>query len=318
MHRFVTRALVPTLCLCSVLSLTGCDDDDDSTTTSSTSTSTASTSSTTTTDINIPFTAQVNGTPFTCGTTFQGVGNAVTDRYRIDDFRFYINNIRLKDHYDGKLYPVELKQDGKWQYNNMALLDFENGCVNGTKELNTQVTATLPAGKNISDFNGICFVVGLPFTENHADPASAPAPINVSGMLWSWTTGRKFIRVDGVGDPDGLKTSFHVHLGSTGCSDVNKQGKQPDGPCTYANTPEICLNNFVLNQHTIIADIGKILRNSNVAYNTPNSAAGCMAGNSDPECQPIFPLLGLDFIYNDGANPAITFPKQEQVFFGLK
>lgn len=311
MRHSIPPLFIATLCIFNLLLLTGCDDDDSSTTT-------ATTTPTTTSNVIVPFTAQVNGTTFTCGTTYKGVGNAVTDSYQISDFRFYIHNLRLKDHYDNKLYPVELKQDGKWQYNNIALLDFENGCVNGTSNVNTQVTFNLPSGKNTSDFKGMCFTLGLPFTENHADPASAPAPINITGMLWSWTTGRKFIRVDGIGDPTGLKTSFHVHLGSTGCSDVNKQGKQPDAPCTYANTPEICLNDFVINQHTIVADVGKILKNSNVAYNTPNSASGCMSGNSDPECQPMFPLLGLDFIYNDGANPAITFPKQEQVFFGLK
>ncbi|MEZ5671754.1 MAG: MbnP family protein [Thiotrichaceae bacterium] len=89
------------------------------------------------------------------------------------------------------------------------------------------MVATLPTGKNSSDFKGLCFTLGLPFTENHTDHKHIASPINVTGMLWSWTTGRKFIRVDGVGDPDGLKTSFHVHLGSS-CSDVNKQGKQPN------------------------------------------------------------------------------------------
>lgn len=304
-----------TLCICSALILSGCDDDDnnDSNSTSSVSTATVST----TTEVSIPFRAAVNDAAFTCGSTYKGVGSAVTDSYTINDFRIYLSNLRLQQQ-DGSMYPLELKQDGKWQYNNIALLDFENGCVNGTPEMNTQVVATLPADKNINDFKGICFTLGLPFTENHADPASAPSPINVTGMLWSWTTGRKFLRIDGVGDPDGLKTSFVLHLGSTGCSDVNKQGKQPDAPCTYANTPEICLSEFIPNKSTIVADIGKVLRNTNVAYNTPNTAAGCMSGNSDPECQTIFPLLGLDFIYNDGANPAITFPKQEQAFFGLQ
>ncbi|MEZ5671755.1 MAG: hypothetical protein R3E08_04985 [Thiotrichaceae bacterium] len=56
-----------------------------------------------------------------------------------------------------------------------------------------------------------------------------------------------------------------------------------------------------------------------MAYNTPNTAAGCMSAIMTLNVKPIFPLLGLDFIYSDGGpNPAITFPKQEQVFFGLK
>lgn len=307
--------LLLTGCLATTFLLTGCDDDTTQTPNSTTTTST--TPSTTTAEIMIPFRAAVNGAAFTCGTTYKGVGSAVTDSYQINDFRFYIHNVRVQDHYDSKWYPVTLKQD-QWQYQTIALLDFENGCANGTPQQNTQVVATLPAGKNLNDFKGLCFTVGLPFAENHVDPASATSPLNITGMLWSWTTGRKFIRVDGVGDPAGLKTGFHLHLGSTGCSDVNKQGKQPDAPCTYANTPEICLNDFVPNQQVIVADVGNVLKNVNIAYNTPNTALGCMSGNNDPECQPIFPLLGLDFIYNDGVNPAITFPKQQQVFFGLQ
>ncbi|EIJ41468.1 AZL_007920/MXAN_0976 family protein [Beggiatoa alba B18LD] len=296
--------------LCLPLFLTACNGDDDNSTTENTNT--------TATAVEIPFSAEVNAKTFTCGTTYTGVGNAVTDAYKINDFRFYVSAVQAKRN-DGTLINLELVQDGKWQYKDVALLDFENGCVNGTADINTKIVATLPAGEKISNYQqGICLKVGLAFDENHSDPASIPSPLNVTGMLWSWTTGRKFIRVDGIGDPEGLKTNFHLHLGSTGCSDVNKQGKQPDAPCTYANTPQICLDNYVLNKHTIVADIGHVLRQSNVAYNTPNTAAGCMSGNNDPECQAIFPLLGLDFIYNDGANPAITYPKETQTFFSVK
>jgi uncharacterized repeat protein (TIGR04052 family) len=278
----------------------------------------SSSSSTTSSDVNIKFAAAVNGADFNCGTTYKNVGSATTNEYKINDFRFYLNNVQLQQS-DGTLSPLTLKQDGKWQYNNIALLDFENGCSNGTPDTNAQITATLPAGKNASDFKGICFTLGLPFTENHSDPTTASSPINTTGMLWSWTTGRKFLRIDGVGDPTGLNVPFHLHLGSTGCSDVNKAGKQPDGPCTYTNTPQICLNDFVPNQHTIVADVGKVLKNNNIAYNTPSTAAGCMSGNNDPECETIFPLLGLDFTYiaATGSTPVI-FPKQTQTFFSLR
>jgi len=275
-------------------------------------------SSTASTDLSIKFAAAVNGENFTCGATYKNVGSATTSDYKINDFRFYIHDLKLQQR-DGTFYPLTLKQDGKWQYNNIALLDFENGCLNGTVETNAQITATLPADKPASSFKGICFTLGVPFTENHSDPTTAPSPINSTGLLWSWTTGRKFLRVDGVGDPLGLNTPFVLHLGSTGCSDVNKLGKQPDGPCTYTNTPQVCLSEFVPNQQTIVADIGKVLKNSNIAYNTPTTSSGCMSGNNDPECEMIFPLLGLDFTYISatGATP-IVFPKQTQTFFSLK
>lgn len=299
------RRLMLSVCCISILQ--GCNNDD-----------ATPLSLPTSSDLSIKFAAAVNGENFTCGQTYKNVGSATTNEYKINDFRFYLYDMKLQQR-DGSFYPLELKQDGKWQYKNIALLDFENGCLNGTVDTNTQVVATLPAGKTANDYKGICFTVGLPFTENHADPTTAPPPVNVTGMLWSWTTGRKFIRVDGIGDPSGLNVPFVLHLGSTGCSDVNKAGKQPDAPCTYLNTPQICLHDFVPNQHTIVADIGKILKNSNIAYNTPNTSSGCMAGNNDPDCQMIFPLLGLDFVYipTTGAAP-VVFPKQTQTFFSLK
>ena len=295
------------LSVCCLAALQGCNDDDST-----------PVSSATPTDLSIKFAAAVNGENFACGTTYKNVGSATTNEYKITDFRFYLYDMKLQQ-LDGTFYPLTLKQDGKWQYNNIALLDFENGCLNGTVDTNTQVIATLPADKKTSDYKGICFTVGLPFTENHSDPTTVAAPINMTGMLWSWTTGRKFIRIDGVGDPLGLNTPFVLHLGSTGCSDVNKVGKQPDAPCTYANTMQICLNEFVPNQQTIVADIGKVLKNSNIAYNTPTTSSGCMSGNNDPECEMIFPLLGLDFSYISATGVApIIFPKQTQTFFGLK
>jgi len=39
-----------------------------------------------------------------------------------------------------------------------------------------------------------------------------------------------------------------------------------------------------------------------------------MSGNSDPECIYIVPKFGTDFVYNDGVNPPITYPKQQEFF----
>jgi uncharacterized repeat protein (TIGR04052 family) len=260
----------------------------------------------------------VNEQNFVCGETYRPVGAVIQDSYKINDFRVYLSGFKLFNPHVNQYDTLVLKDDAKWQTTNIALLDFENGCLNGTPDTNTEVKAVLSAGKNVSDYNGICFTLGLPFEENHGDPTILPSPLNISGMLWSWTTGRKFIRIDGMGDPDNLKSSFVVHLGSTGCSDVNKQGKQPDGPCTYPNTPEICLSNFNPVNNTIKVDIAQILKESNIVYNTPDTAVGCMAGNNDPECQTILPLLGIDFTYKDGVNLPVLYPKKEQQFFTVK
>lgn len=298
----------------------GCNNDDDNNTesTSSTTSSTASSNppvaTATTKEVTVKFAATVKGNPFVCGETYQRVGNAVTDTYKVTDFRFYLHNLAVIRQHDGQKVPMTLTQDGKWQYQNVAMLDFENGCMNGTPEMNTQVVGTLP--NENAYYQGICFNLGVPFNLNHINDATATPPLNMSGMLWSWTTGRKFVRLDGVGDPAGLNQSYVVHLGSTGCVDSDKSGGEPDGPCTYPNMPEICLevDNFDVAKHTIVADVGRLLREVNVTYNTPQTAAGCMSGNSDPECIYLLPKFGIDFVYSDGVNPPITYPKQQEFF----
>lgn len=312
------------LCGLVALNLTACNSGgDDSTTESnssntSTNTQTSNNTNQTNNEITIQFKGMVSSENFKCGSTYKPIGSAIQDSYKINDFRLYLSQLKLLNQHTNAYSALTLKEDGKWQTAKVAMLDFEEGCLNGTAETNTTIVATAPTGTTATDYNGICFTLGLPFDENHSDPTTAASPLNTSGMLWSWTTGHKFLRIDGIGDPDNLKASFVVHLGSTGCSDVNKQGKQPDGVCSYPNTPEICLSNFNSKNNTIKVDIAQILKESNIVYNTPNTAAGCMSGNNDPECQTILPLLGIDFTYNDGVNPAVVYPKKEQKFFTVQ
>jgi hypothetical protein len=75
----------------------------------------------------------------------------------------------------------------------------------------------------------------------------------------------------------------------------------PTTACGYPNVAEFCLDNFNANQDHIVMDIGTALEASNVAFNTPDTASGCMSANSDPECIPIMPRLNLDFTYVAGA-----------------
>jgi uncharacterized repeat protein (TIGR04052 family) len=293
------------------LILAACNDsNDDSSNESYSDPATSATTLTTT----VKFAARVNEQPFQCGNTYSGIGlgKGTRDSYKINDLRFYLYDIQLVKN-DGNKIPLNLTQDGKWQQDKVALLDFEDGCLNGTPEMNTQVVGTLP-NDNTTQYTGICITLGLPFALNHIDPVSAPSPLNASGMLWSWTTGRKFLRLDGIGDPEGLKQSYVVHLGSTGCVDKDNNGSEPDSPCSFPNTREVCFDNFDTTQDIIVADVGAILQASDVSYNTPQTAAGCMSGNSDPECIEIMPRLGLDFTYADGVNQPSVYPRQAELF----
>lgn len=58
--------------------------------------------------------------------------------------------------------------------------------------MNSAVKGKVPAGR----YTAVTFDLGVPFALNHADVASAPSPLNVKAMWWSWQGGYKFVRVD--------------------------------------------------------------------------------------------------------------------------
>ncbi len=246
----------------------------------------------------VAFHAQVNGQDFVCGKTYSNVGLGQPGTYQITDWRFYVHDVELVKA-DGGRQALDLDQDGVWQYQRVALLDLRRDCGGGALPTNSAVSGTVPS----DNYTGICFKVGVPYELNHVNDATAPSPLNSSGMLWNWRGGRKFVRIDGIGDPGNLKQSFVIHLGSTECP-----GPAPNAPptaaCGYPNIAEFCLDNFDADQDHITMDIGKALEASNVAIDTANTAPGCMSGNSDPECIPIMPRLNLDFTFVAGAGAA--------------
>ncbi|MGL5836305.1 MAG: MbnP family copper-binding protein [Waterburya sp.] len=144
-------------------------------------------------EIAINFAAYVGEAEFACGESYKEVGttkSTITPK----DFRFYVSNLALIDE-AGNAIPLKLAQDGKWQYQNTALLDFEDGtkgCDNGTAEINTTVKGTIPAG----DYQSLQFTLGVPQKLNHSDAAIAPSPLNLTSMWWNWQGGYKFLRVD--------------------------------------------------------------------------------------------------------------------------
>jgi hypothetical protein len=111
-----------------------------------------------TAQVSLNFAAQINGQSFVCGQRYDGVG---TTRSSImpSDFRMYVSEVKLLRQ-DGSAVPVQLAQDGIWQHQNVALIDFENGtgpCRNGTTATNTAVRGQVPAG----DYVGVELTVGV-------------------------------------------------------------------------------------------------------------------------------------------------------------
>ncbi len=248
----------------------------------------------------IPFEGRVGKTPFTCKATYPGLGTAATE-ISLVDFRLYIHDVKLHQK-GGADVPVELKQDGLWQYQNLALLDFEDktgACANGTAEMNGMIHGTVPAGT----YDGISFKLGVPFALNHADASTAPSPLNLSGLFWDWNYGYKFLRADAA--PAAGGAPFLLHLGSTAC-----QGDFADGgvsACDRPNVADIVLTGFDPAKNKIVVDYAAVVAGSDLSKNA-GGAPGCMSETTDPECEAIFERLGLS------VKDASTHPDQQKLF----
>ena len=254
-----------------------------------------------TAQVSLNFAAQINGQPFACGQRYDGVG---TTRSSItpSDFRMYVSEVKLLRQ-DGSAVPVQLAQDGIWQHQNVALIDFENGtgpCRNGTTATNTAVRGQVPAG----DYVGVELTVGVPFAQNHQDPTVAPAPLNSTAMFWNWQGGYKFIKFDTTSSgistdkpaaPNamGPVTRYSLHLGSTACAGDSKT--QAPSACQNPNRMTVRLNQFDLAKNTVVVDMGAVLAQANVDVNAKGTSPGCMSFLKDADCPPVMSALGLAY-----------------------
>ncbi len=240
-------------------------------------------------EVALRFKPVVGDKSFTCGQSYEGIGST-NSKITPTDFRFYVHNVRLIDA-AGKETAVALEQDGKWQVDNLALLDFENGsgpCSNGTADTNDVIKGKAPTGKYV----GVKFAVGVPFERNHADPAKAPSPLNLTQLFWVWNSGYKFARIEM--QTTGLPQGWMLHLGSTGCQPGGTMQTIP-AKCEFGNRAEITLSNFNVNGDVVVTDLKKLLDGANVDVNQPKTARGCMSAQNDADCAALFANIGLPF-----------------------
>ncbi len=268
--------------------------------------------------VTIRFQAQVGHQAFHCGESY-ALGTPPI-QVTPTDFRFYISDVALVDA-AGKAVPVTLQQDGQWQFQSVALLDFEDksgACANGTPEMRDRVVGTVPPG----DYRRLRFTLGVPFDLNHADATLATSPLNLTSLWWNWQGGYKFLRIDlamaaqapaadhpspshqakgGQGEashgkphPAGheSQSGFAIHLGSTACQ--SDRAMQPPMRCDHPNRAEVSLA-FNPTQDVVIADLAALLAATNLATNHPHTPAGCMAAPDDRDCAGIMHNLGLPF-----------------------
>jgi len=260
--------------------------------------------------VTITFKAVVGDEELACGRSYKDIGttkSTITPR----DFRFYVHNVRLVDD-AGQEVPVDLVQDDKWQLDNVALLDFEDGsgsCRNGTPDRNARVTGTVPSGRAL---RGLRFTLGVPFEKNHTDLTKMPPPLNLTALAWVWNAGRKFARLDF--SSTGVPRGYAIHLGSTGCKPDDTQTTIPTS-CSEPNRLEVQFPTFDTSKDVIVADLASLLSRSNVDE-AGKMMSGCMSGPRTAACGPLFANLGLPFPGQE-TRPQ-TFFRAEKAQAGVK
>ncbi len=252
----------------------------------------------------IHFAAEMAGHPFACGQSYQ-LG---TPKRTVmpGDFRFYVSDVALL-RADGTAVPFVLADDGRWQGQGVALLDFENGsgpcAAGGSAGTNTALRGTAPAGP----YTGLRFTLGLPPALNHQDATLAAPPFNVTAMFWNWQSGTKFLKMDfavagGMAMPmaqHGAAMShdggggFALHVGSTQCASTGPTS--PGQDCQNPNRLVVTLKGFDPLKGTVVADPAPLLAHSDLAKNAAGTPPGCMSFPGDADCGPIFAALGLPY-----------------------
>lgn len=236
--------------------------------------------------ITLSFQAKVGDQDFACDKVFEGVG-ADSAKVEFEDFRLFVHNLRLVSS-SGKEVPIALKQDGKWQQKNVAMLDFENKkgkCSSGTEETRTRIEGSIPEGT----YQGLRFTLGVPFELNHINAFEASAPLNTTSMFWGWQGGFKFLRVDITTEK---KEGFIFHLGSIGC-ELNKDKKVTR--CDMPNRPEVKLDNFKPGKSVVLVDLKSLFSKTKLNQNQKDTPGGCMSTPNDSDCQSTFQGVGLSY-----------------------
>ncbi|QRK04657.1 metallo-mystery pair system four-Cys motif protein [Archangium violaceum] len=235
----------------------------------------------------VRFSAQVGEQPLRCATSYPNIGKSGTP-IELIDFKLYVRDVTLV-RANGERHPLILEQDGTWQVDSIAMLDFADGtgtCEAGGPETRMEVVGRAP---DFDDYTGLEFKLGVPEEQNHLNGPTRPPPLNVPKMFWSWQGGYKFLGLD-------LRTPRYeqwvFHLGASGCTGSPAEGYS----CAATNQATVSLSGFNPTNNQVVLDVAALLADSaldHVIDNKTDFVAGCMSGRTDPECPALFEKVGL-------------------------
>lgn len=243
--------------------------------------------------VSIRFAGEIAGKPFSCADTFGGIGARAT-AVRGIDYRLFVSGAALI-RADGTAQPIALEQDGKWQLDDLALLDFEDGsggCSTGTAAMNTTLRGSVPEGEYV----GLSFALAVPFDKNHNDPTLAAAPLNTTAMFWNWQGGYRFVRIDlvPVNKAEGGPKGWFLHLGSTMCPAASKT-EAPNAECKNPNHLPVSFAAFDPATNVVVIDPAAVVAGADMTVNAAETSPGCMSFPNDADCTTVMARLGLPY-----------------------
>lgn len=248
------------------------------------------------TPVRLNFNVVSGTTDVRCGSNFtvsKAVNGSTTRTMDAQDLRFYISNLRMIGADGVSEFPVSFGDDGVWQYSGAALLDFEDatGNCSGNSDMNMSISGTTTGG----GYSGVVFDLGLPESLNLLSNSTAPAPLNLNQMYWSWAIGYKFTKLEFT---DTVSTNLvRSHFGSLNCG-----GDISSNTCAnpYRSSVRVTsTSGFDPSTQTIALDVNEMMDN----FDATGAALSCMplkappagapSGDEAVQCPKLLTQLGL-------------------------
>ncbi|QRO00506.1 metallo-mystery pair system four-Cys motif protein [Archangium violaceum] len=235
----------------------------------------------------VRFSPQVGEQALRCDASYPSLGKTGST-VRLIDFKMYVRDVTLV-RANGEKHALALEQDGTWQRDAIALLDFEDRtgtCETGTPETRFEVVGQAP---DFDDYTGLEFKVGVPEELNHLNGTTAPPPLNNDAMSWGWMNGYKFLHLD-VSTSKNPK--FFFHLGASGCTGNTVEGYT----CAASNQTTVALSGFNPEHNQVALDLAALYADTDLNHTIDHKTdfvAGCMSSTTDPECPALFEQVGL-------------------------
>lgn len=201
------------------------------------------------------------------------------ESYQLETVKYIISNIRVTDNQGNTfMYPAE---------NNVFIIDEANANAAG------EIWITLD-NVTAADYTSITFGVGIDqdrYSLGAEGQGDFLEEAQTAGMLWSWATGFRFVRLDGTYSSNtATDEALNIHMGSVGTSLDNYR----EVTLSFPNTVKVRPN--LEPQIHIEADLSKIFDGST----SVNFADGYSQVHTDQNTTPVIAnnMMGMFVVHH--------------------